>query len=254
MQQLATARLTLVLALALPGLALGGCLSHERADDAGVVTDAAPGPVDAAAVLDSAPPGDAACVPRTPASVRFEPALAMGGAGIRVTLLGRESDPAANGERLHLDLCPGSEPCPVDLVVSDVGDVLDAMGDVYASGTLDTDGSSYAVLHVADTRRCAGCGGTLDLLAGRLESGLDPDWTIGTAGVDCSTGCGELRAVSASGHGEMLRGVQGETVVGSSVSLHVASDYVSPCVVCDCAIPDVPASGLVAAGTGVFAP
>jgi hypothetical protein len=245
----------LAFAPALLALALAGCLSHERADDAGVVTDASPALVDAATAIDSAASADAACVPRTAASVRFEPALAMGGAGIRVTLIGRESDPASNGVRLHLDVCGGSPPCPIDLVVSDVGDVLDALGDVPdASGTLDTDGSSYAVLHVADTRRCATCGGTLDVLAGRPAPGLDPDWTIATVGVDCSTGCGELRAVSVGGHGELLRGVPGETVVGTQVSLRVTSDYVSPCVVCDCAFPDMPASGLVVAATGVFAP
>jgi hypothetical protein len=249
---------------------LTACMSHERADDAGPLNDAlpalldtfvapgtdafvAPGPDATVATEDAASRADAACVPGARPTLRFEPGLPMGGP---VTFLGIDSEPSEDGVRIHLAACDGT--CDFDLVVGHVGDGLARVGGASASatGTLDTDGSSYAALHVLDARRCAGCGGTLDLLIGDLVSGRNEAIEVSASATRCSTGCGELREVTiATDRAELVLG-QDEGGYSSDDTLYarVSRGYHSPCVICDCAQPDEAASGVAAALTGIFVP
>lgn len=258
-------RSSLVLVAALLGAA-PGCLAHERPE--GVARDAAPSGLDAAIPLDAAPlevdatarPDAAAadarpCRPSlAPAVVRFEPAMALPASGATATWLGYEHDAVEDGARIHLDFCGGAAPCVVDLVVSHVGDALGAIHvPTGIEVTVASDGASYATIHIVDARRCAGCGGELELLAGRLASGLDPVLSVVTAGVVCSTGCGELRAIAVSANGSSVVATSG-TPIDQPLFVRIASDYHAPCVVCDCAQPDVPATGLAAWSTGIFVP
>ncbi|MBN8612687.1 MAG: hypothetical protein J0L92_18980 [Deltaproteobacteria bacterium] len=248
---------------------LTACMSHERADDAGPLNDAlparldafvapgtdafvAPGP-DATVATDAASRADAACVPGARPTLRFEPGLPMGGP---VTFLGIDSEPSEDGVRIHLAACDGT--CEFDLVVGHVGDGLARVGGASASatGTLDTDGASYAALHVIDARRCAGCGGTLDLLVGDLVSGRSEAIEVSASATRCSTGCGELREVTIATDGAELVLGQDEGGYSSDETLYarVSRAYHSPCVICDCAQPDEAASGVAAALTGIFVP
>lgn len=247
------------LALA-PLLLLAACMSHERMDDAGTRNDAP------TALIDSGPPGsdsasadagsetDAACVPGARPTLRFDPGLPMPGGP--TTFLGIESEPSEDGVRIHLDSCGGM--CPFDLVVGQVGDGLARVGggDAMASGTLDTDGSTYAVLHVLDARRCAGCGGTIDLVVGDLVSGRSDALEVRAGTTRCSTGCGELREVTvASDMAELVLGQdEGGYSADRTLFAQIARGYHAPCVICDCAQPDEPAAGAAAALTGIFLP
>lgn len=241
---------------------LTACMSHERADDAGPASDAY-SPLDAGPpALVDAPvavpdvltiPPDAACVPGGDATIRFDPGLPMVGP---VSFLGVDPEPSEDGVRVHLDSCGGS--CPFDLVIGRVGDALAQLGggDARASGTLDTDGSSYAVLQIVDARRCAGCGGTLDLVVGELVSGRVEGLEVSTGPTRCSTGCGELREVTIATDTAELALAQSEGRYSADRTLygHVARAYHAPCVICDCAQPDMAASGVAAALTGIFVP
>lgn len=244
---------------------LTACMSHQREDDAGPRHDALPAPIDAAtSSTPDAPrvvepdvltiPPDAQCVPGAEATIRFDPGLPMGGSTIRFH--GIDADPSEDGIRVHLDACDGS--CPFDLVVGHVGDALAQIGggEVGAPGTLDTDGSSYAALNVVDARRCAGCGGTLDLVVGGLASGRSDALEISTGMTRCSTGCGELRLTTIASVTAELTVGQGEGGYSADRTLygHIARDYHAPCVICDCALPDMAASGAAAATTGIFTP
>lgn len=252
----------------LPSVALvllSGCLAHERpeeVDAAGLVADAGTGATDAwsspdaAVEVDAAPPAQDAglCMPTMPTNLRFEPALPEPATGIRIVWLGYEYDAAEDGARIHLDTCGGSPPCPLDLVVPHVGDALSAIGGATGiGGTLDTDGSTYAVVHLLDARRCATCGGQLELLAGRLTSGLDAAIEVHDDAGLCTTGCGQLRAIAATAGATTVVARMGAPVVGPLL-VAVASDYHVPCWLCDCAAADVPATGVIAWGTGIFVP
>lgn len=242
---------------------LTACMSHERVDDAGTREDA-PLFVDAVgSELVDAPvsvpdvltiPPDAACIPGADATLRFDPGLPMGGGPI--TFLGVSPEPSEDGVRVHLDSCGGS--CPFDLVIGRVGDALAQLGggDARASGTLDTDGSSYAVLQIVDARRCAGCGGTLDLVVGQLVSGRVESLEVSVGTTRCSTGCGELREITIATDTAELVLAQSEGRYSPDRTLfgHVARAYHAPCVICDCAQPDMAASGVAAALTGIFVP
>jgi len=235
-------------------------MSHQRLDDAGPRHDALPAPPDSTLPgpdgvgADARGETDAACVPGVQPVLRFEPGPPMPGGP--VTFLGIESAPSEDGVRIHLDSCGGS--CPFDLVVSDVGDGLARIGgaDAMASATLDTDGSTYAVLHVLDARRCAGCGGTIDLIVGDLVSGRSDALEVRAGTTRCSTGCGELREITvAADTAEVVLGQHdGGYTADRTLFGHVARGYHAPCVVCDCAQPDMPASGAAAALTGIFVP
>ena len=243
-----------------PFLLLPACMSHERNDDAGPRHDALPALVDSgpagadAASVDAAVETDAACVPGAGPTLRFEPGLPMPGSP--VTFLGTEGEPSEDGVRVHLDSCGGS--CPFDLVVGQVGDGLARIGgaDAMASGTLDTDGSTYAVLHVLDARRCAGCGGTIDLVVGDLVTGRSDALEVRAGTTRCSTGCGELREVTvASDMAELVLGQdEGGYSADRTLFAQIARGYHAPCVICDCAQPDEPADGAAAALTGIFVP
>ncbi len=241
---------------------LTACMSHERVDDAGPVSDALP-------VLDTGPPTvdapfvepdvltippDAACIVGAEATIRFDPGLPMGGSAI--TFLGIDGEPSEDGVRVHLDACGGS--CPFDLVVGRVGDALAQIGggDAMASGTLETDGTTYAVLHVFDARRCAGCGGSLDLVVGDLVSERSEAIEVSPGTTRCSTGCGELREVTIASATAELVLAQDEGRYSSDRTLfaHVARGYHAPCVICNCAQADEPAAGVAAALTGIFVP
>ena len=248
---------SVALLLALAG---AGCLSHERGDDASVAGDAAsldaavpardaPGPDAAAALPDAVLSGDTQCVPGTDVTLSFEPGVPE---GLDLTLLGIDPAPEIDGVRFRLDACTGG--CPFELAVSHVGDVLASLDveGLVVSGSMRTDGASYAALSFVDARRCAGCGGTLDVLVGTLASGLHSSLDVEVAALDCATGCGELRAVTVSAHGESLVVAQGDDVLAPPIFAHVSRGYVSPCVVCDCALPDQAASGAVAGMTGIF--
>lgn len=253
----------LLLAAAL--VSSSGCLAHERpgdldagggaADAAPIGSDAAPIGLDVGFVEDAGLPGpdSGRCMPAALSTIRFEPPIAPA-TGIPVVWLGYDHDVADDGARIHLDLCGGGPPCPVDLVVPQVGDALRAVpGATGIGGTLDTDGSTYAVIHLLDARRCASCGGQLELLAGRLVSGLDDAITVSAGELSCSTGCGELRATVASASGATAVATRGSPAVGPLL-VRIASDYHAPCVVCDCAAADVPATGVIAWTTGIFVP
>jgi hypothetical protein len=239
---------------------LSGCLAHERVEDVDasalpsdgglVLLDTAPIALDAAPMLRDA----GRCMPAMTSAIRFEPGLPMPATGIRIVWLGYDYDAAEDGARIHLDVCGGAPPCMVDLVVPHVGDALRAIGNGPGiGGTLDTDGSTYAVVHLLDARRCASCGGQLELLAGRLVTGLDTAITVATDAVSCSTGCGELRTTAATAGGTTGVAMRGPPLVGP-VLVSIASDYHAPCVVCDCAAADVPATGVIAWSTGIFVP
>ena len=241
-------------------VSLSGCLAHERVEDVdagGLPGDAGPVLLDTAPIaLDTGPIAlDAGrCMPAMTSAIRFDPPLTVPAAGIRIVWLGYEYDAAEDGARIHLDPCGGAPACMVDLVVPHVGDVLRAIANAPGiGGTLDTDGSTYAAIHLLDARRCASCGGQLELLAGRLVTGLDAAITVTTGPLACSTGCGELRMTSATAGGTTGVALRGSPLVGPLL-VSVASDYHAPCVVCDCAAADVPATGVIAWSTGIFVP
>lgn len=245
------------------GLALlgAGCLTHERGDDASIAHDAprsdtalsaadAPSPLsDAPLATDAMLAGDAQCVPGAEVTLAFEPGVPE---GIDVTLLGIDPAPEVDGVRFRLDACTGG--CPYELTVGHVGDTLASLDveGLAVSGSMRTDGASYAALSFVDARRCAGCGGTLDVLVGTLSSGLHTSLDVDVATLDCATGCGELRDVTVSAHGESVVVSQGDELLAPPLFAHVSRGYLSPCVVCDCALPDQAASGAVAAVTGIF--
>ena len=199
-------------------------------------------------------PNDAAtgCEVPAAATVRLEPPITGPVAGIRVVFLGASADPASNGVRIHLDTCGGMPPCPLDLIVSNVGNALARVtAPPGASGTLTMEGSS-AYVHVSDLRDCASCGGDLDVLAGSLASGLDPGMTIRVERVACDDECSVQRAISMNGHGGSLIGSAGTQLDESPVSARVVTNYIEPCARCRCDLPPVAATGIVVAATGVF--
>lgn len=222
-------------------------LAHERgagtADDAGPGIDATTPPVDASA-----------CTLGDPATVTFAPPFGAPLDGVRVTLLGIDPDPTVNGVRLHLDTCGGTPPCVVEMIVSEVGDPLTGVTipPGAATGRL-TVTADAAVLRLSDARDCVVCGGDLLVLAGTLAPGAVPELDVSADAIVCAQGCADRRVTSLVHAGTRIVASQGAPATAAPLIATIASDYFVPCSRCDCALPDRPATGLVAAFDGVYA-
>jgi hypothetical protein len=229
---------------------LDGCyLAHERGApmDAGL-RDAVVDDVAADAVL-----ADVGCFARPPATIRFEPPI-MPALDIRVVLLGFEDDPAANGVRFHLDVCGGSPPCVVDLIVSNVGDALAGTpmpSTAPVSGTLSVDDAlTTAAFSVTGTGMCATCGGRLDVLAGALRPGFGgAQWVAAYPMAICSDGCtDEFWTVFVDGMDE-LAARAGTPADLAPLHARLATDARSSCARCDCTTPIQPSTGIAFVST-----
>jgi hypothetical protein len=164
------------------------------------------------------------CAPGIQTTVTIDPPLPTGHIDY-VRILGMDSPPATPAVVLHLDTCPmAGAPCPHDASISAMGigfaaGVVAQVPSVGFTGFLDWDGRTLHVLFI-DGRRCASCGGELEILAGDLVAPLSAAAHTGVGAVRCSTGCGEDRAVTIESHGD--------TVMGTSGALSATQFVVSP--------------------------
>lgn len=241
-------------ALAAMVLCSGCYLSFERE----VVADAAVR-VDAVVAVDAArPDGGGTCFLLAPTSVYLEPPLAATMSSLPITLEGFEADAASLGVRFHLDACPGAEsPCLHDAIVVGIGADVATRFRVPpsgAQGVLDWDGSTQFHLWVQDYRRCATCGGEVEVIAGLLGTRFMSSVHTFDGPVECADGCGDYLGVTAERDDSSLTASQGETVQVGPALLRVTADAVRPCVRCDCAFPGTSASGLYVWSSGVAMP
>lgn len=248
MPRLSAAALTVMV------LSSGCYLSFERE----VAADAAVG-VDAAVPIDAArPDGGGACSLLAPTSVYLEPPLPATMGSLPITLEGFEADPASLGLRFHLNACPGAEsPCLHDAIVVGIGADIATRFRVPPSGAqglLDWDGSTQFHLWVQDYRRCASCGGEVEVIAGSLDTRFASSVRTFDGPVDCAGGCGDFLGVTAERGDSSLTAAQGGTVQVGPALLRVTADAVRPCVRCDCAFPGTSASGLYVWSSGVAMP
>lgn len=242
-------------------LAPGCYLAHERGRaDASEAQDASHD----ASSLDGAGPDDApardasACLGGPPATVTFEPALAGSDLELPISLLGIDAEPAVNGVRVHLARCETPSTCPLDVIISQIGEGPSHahVPPQPAPGTLRFDartGSAY--VHVTDARRCARCGGELFVVAGALLEGLDTALSIASDPPTCGPSCAEQRRVRVSGHGAMVVATLGDS--GDMPPLHafVATSVGAPCDGCPgCGPIDTRAAptGAIVTATGFF--
>lgn len=231
--------------IALLGLTLGGCyLAHEREDghDAAVHTPALDGAV---------------CALLGPTDVFIDPPLAAGHIDF-VRLEGFDADPSILGVRLHIDTCPMADtPCPHDVNIVGIGADVGTRIQVptaAARGFLDWDGSRTLNLVVMDLRRCASCGGQLEILAGGLDAPLSGPAHTSDGAVRCANACDDFRGVTVESHMRTVSAAQGTTAEDGPLFLRVTQDATRACVRCDCTRPSFPASGLFLSADGVFAP
>ena len=219
----------------LAALALSGCYrSHE-------------------AVVADASVGDAgnACGMGSFVEVRFEPPLDGGGRIDQARFQGIEAEASVNGVRVHLDLCPDpSGPCPQDAVIAGIGADVAAQLSIPDgwTGVGPVTLRSYELSVIAtDERRCAGCGGELQLIAGMLNrnfSSVDPSrLAIDLGRETCHPdGCVHPRAIVASLGAMRVEAAQGETAQDGPLFLRVAVDY----QLSTCGISTLPGVGLAA--------
>jgi hypothetical protein len=229
------------------GVVLAGCyLVHER--DAPSSPDA--GQRDASMIVDASTPTDGSCVARRPATIRFEPPI-MPARAIHVVLLGFEHDATANGVRFHLDICVGAPPCPIDLIVSDVGDALAGVSmplQPPVDGTLDVnDAITTAAFSVRGGGMCGACGGRLDVLAGELVSELGLDLMIDAdATLLCSADrCVDELGTAIANGAETLHASAGTPADLTPMHARLASNATSSCARCDCSLPSRAPTGIV---------
>ena len=215
-------------------------------------------------------PGDAAVRPDAPSSsdsgmcsrpapttVRFEPPLPAGPIDV-VALLAVNEDPRSDGIRFTLDICPDrGATCRHDAVIAGVGLELAStirLPPSGARGVLEWDGENALHFVVTDDRRCASCGGQVEVVAGELVTPLGGGVLISDLILTCSTSCGDQHGVNVESRGEGIATVQGGTGESGSLLLHVSTDAFDPCSRCDCAFPRVPATGLFVSSFGVVRP
>ena len=194
----------------------------------------------------------ATCPSAARATIAFEPALP---AGIyMVSFDSAEADPVAGTLRFQLNTCPDHDmPCPHTLVVGNVGDVWSGTAFVAlgALGRLDWRSPDAARFRGTDTRRCASCGGTFEIIAGALPGGLDPATLTATTGpLECSMGCAEHDALTVSGYHTTVTARSGLTARSGSLTVRLSSPYEANCRHCDCTLPDADATGIVIVFTG----
>lgn len=230
--------------VAVVGLCLGGCyLAHERGERADSAVDAPP--------IDGG-----ACALLGPTDVLIDPPLPAGHLDF-VRLDGFDADPAILGVRLHIDTCPMADaPCPHDVSIVGIGADVGARIQVPASaamGFLGWDGMRTLNITVMDLRRCASCGGQLEILAGGLEAPLSGPAHTSDGEVDCASTCDDFRGVVVESHMRTVAAAQGMTAENGPLFLRVTQDA-RECVRCDsCTWPRSPASGLFLSADGVFA-
>lgn len=230
--------------------ALAGCYaSHERGGpDAGGIADA---------TIADAPVAEGECVLRAPTDVYVEPPMPAGHIDY-VRLDGYEADPASLGVRFHLNTCPmRGPPCNHEVILVGIGADLGSLIEVPPSGGrgyFDWDGERTVHFNVMDTRRCATCGGNLEVLAGGLEAPLTAAARTSDGEVLCADACNDYTGVVVESHGRTVSAGQGETATNGPLTLRVTQNATRACVRCRCDEPSYPASGLFVSADGVFRP
>lgn len=190
-------------------------------------------------------PGDAldgggTCGDGLPLEIRVEPALPTGHYD-EVRFARMEADPSVDGVRFQIDTCTGS--CPHEVQLVGIGaDVVERIGvpaGWQGTGSVEWSGASLHVV-AQDLRRCAPCGGELELVAGALDPESLADIHPGT--VTCAA-CPHHRSVVAERDGARVEAARGQTAQDGPLVLRVTSDS-ETCAGCSCTLPDIPATGL----------
>jgi hypothetical protein len=237
---------------------LGGCyLVHEHDVPTPSIDASVRDAVRVDAIADDAVTSDASCTLHTPATIRFEPPLMSRVSSMPVVLRGITAEPASNGVRIQLDTCDGTMPCPLDLVVSNVGDAL-AMSihlTESASGMLSYEPSlASAGLSFIDARTCPSCGGALDIVAGAIVSGLGPDLMLGAnTTLVCTQGCVDEFGTFVTNGVMQIDAVAGVPADMPPLHARIASNASSTCARCDCSLPAHDPTGVAWMASGTFA-